>query len=84
MTYLHYPDCEDLILNRIDNSVSTLTNTVSFLPGEFFMTRRAGVFGEHCDTLEDFLEVFFRNCAEVFFDRFLEIDFIFVHLFSVS
>ncbi len=84
MTYFHYPDREHLILNGIDNSVLTLTNTVSFLPGEFFVTRRARVLGEHCDALENPLEIFLGNCDEVFFNGFLEIDFIFAHLFSVS
>lgn len=84
MTHLHYPDREHLILNGIDNSVSTLTNTVSFLSGEFFMAHRARVLGEYCDALEDVLEVSLWDCLEVFFDRFLEIDSIFGHLFSVS
>jgi len=84
MAYLHYPDCEHLILYGIDDSVATLTNTVSFLSGEFFMPRRARVLGERCDASEDVLEVFPGDCPEVLFDRFLEIDLIFGHLFSVS
>jgi len=84
MSHLHYPDREHLVLNRIDNSVSTLTDTVSFLSGQFFMARRTRVLGERCDALKDILEVFLRDCPEVFFDRFLEIDFIFGHLFSIS
>ncbi len=84
MTYSHYPDGKHLILNGIDNPVSTLTNAVSFLPGEFFMTRRARVLGERCNASEDLLEVFLRNCIEVFFNGFFEIDLIFAHLSSAS
>ena len=67
MPYLHYPDREHLILDGIDDSVPTLPNTISFLSCEFFMAFRAGILSEHCNTLEDLVEVFLRNCAKVFF-----------------
>lgn len=53
MAYLHYPDCEHLVLNGIDDSVSTLTNTVSFLSREFFMPHRARVLGEPGDAFQN-------------------------------
>jgi len=72
MVYLHYPDGEHLILNGVDDSVATLTNTVSFLSGQFFMPRRARVLGERCDASEDVLEVFLGIAPRSFSTDFLK------------
>lgn len=44
MAHHHNPVRKHLVLNGIDNPLSAPTETVSFLPGRFFMTRRLRVF----------------------------------------
>ena len=63
MTYFHYPDGKHIILNGIDNSVMTLTNTVPLLTCQFFMSLRPGVFGKRFYPTKDLLELFLRYGA---------------------
>ena len=84
MTYLHIPDGKHLVSDGIGNPVSTLTNTVSFSPGRFFMTRRPSAFCERLYAVDNVLERFLWYRAEVFLNGFSEIDAISGHLFSIS
>jgi hypothetical protein len=54
------------------------------LASEFLMSLWSRVFSERLYPTKDFLKVFLLYGAEIFLNRFFEVDFIFGHLSSVS
>lgn len=82
MANLHDPYRELFVLNGIDDSMVSLTNSVSFLPGQFLVPLWSRILAERLYPTEDLLEIFLWDGAQVFFNGFFEIDLIFGHLSS--
>ena len=78
------PYRELLVLSGVDNSIISLTNSVSFLASQFLMPLWSWVLCERLYPTKDLLKVFLRYGTEVFLNRFFEVDLIFGHLSSVS
>jgi hypothetical protein len=84
MADLNNPNCQFIVLDRINNSISALADTIPFPAGQFFTTGRARIFGKQLNAIKDFLEIFSGYRLEIFFYGSLEEDVICGHLFSIS
>lgn len=82
MTYFDNPNRQFIILNRIDDPVSAMSDAVFLLSAEFCAIIRSRIEPEALDQFKDFYKIFLGNGFEIFINGFLEIDFIFGHLFS--
>jgi hypothetical protein len=69
---LDHPDCEFIILDRIDNAVISLTNAVFFLPGKFFAANWTGIVGKPADPIDDPLKIAPWNSFKILPDGITE------------
>jgi hypothetical protein len=72
MTDLDYPNCQFIILNGINNSVSSLSQPISIMAGQFFAAWWTRVFRKSANFCDDFCQVFFGDGFEVFLNGLFE------------
>ena len=82
MPDLNNPDRQFIILDRIDNPVFTLANTVEFLAGKFLTTDWAGIVFQFLNSGQDLFKMGFRDLSQILPNRFFKKDLKYGHLFS--
>jgi len=80
MSNFYDPDSKLVVLNRIYDTILSLTDSIPFLAGQLLATRWPGVVCKHLDPLENSLQIFLGYYTKVFLYGFSEIDFIYGHL----
>lgn len=75
-----HPYCQFELLYGVDDAVVPLANAVSFLAREFFTTDRPWIAGKRSYSLNDPMQVIFRNGRQILPDGILEKDAISGHL----
>ena len=70
---------DDVILNRIQDSIVSLPDAIHIINTELFRARRSRVVSQAVDTLQDTLNVLLGNRAEIFGNGPLEDDSIACH-----
>jgi hypothetical protein len=84
MPDLDDPDGDHLVLDRIHDPVSALTDAIPIPAGQLLAARGPWVFRQPLDAAKDPPEIFLGYVSEVLLDAFPKADPICGHLVSVS
>jgi len=76
MANFDHPNSEFSILNRIDDAVSAVTDSVAISCTHFFATGRSRIFGKGFSFFKDVQHIRRGNLSQVFSNGFLEKYFI--------
>ena len=74
MPNFDYRHSNDVILNCIQDTILALPDAVFFVPTEFLYTGRPRIGGQAIDTLQDALDVFLWDVAQILGDGLFEDD----------
>ena len=80
VSHFDYPNCKLIVLDRVDDAIPSLTESIPFLTCQLFATPWPWVFSQSFNTLEDLLQIFLGYCGEIFLNRCFEMDLIYGHL----
>ena len=80
MSHFDYPNRKFIVLDRIDDAMRSLTESISFLTRQLFGTPWPWVHGQPLNPLEDLLQIFLGYCGEVSLNRRFEMNLIGGHL----
>ena len=73
------PDGEHIVLNGINNAITSLPDPITLLAGKLFTTRWSRIFFKKIDAIDNALEVLLGNCVKVLYGGSFKIDLIFCH-----
>jgi hypothetical protein len=74
MPNLHHPDGQFLVLDRVDDPVSPLANSIARLACEFFSAWRTRLVPKRRDTVQDLFHVFLGYRLEISPNRLTKKD----------